>query len=435
MPDIESILREERRFPASEELRREAPTSVRWPSTRRSTRGPRRTPTASGPRWRGALDWIEPWNKVLDWQAAVRASWFVGGKLNLSAQLPRPAPRRRAATRWRSIWEGEPGRSADAHLPRAPREVCRFANVLDGARRRRPATASMIYMPMIPEVAVAMLACARIGATHSVVFGGFSAEALRDRINDCRRQAHHHRRRRLAARQGRAAQGTTSTTRCDAAARRVEERRRRARAPAQAVAMARAGATCWWHELMREAPRADARRASRSTPSTRSSSSTPRGTTGKPKGVVHTTGGYLLGAHLHDADASSTCARRTSTGAPPTSAGSPATATSSTARSPTARPRVMYEGAPDFPEPRTASGASSSGTRSRSSTPRRRRSAPSCAGATSCRRSTICRRCASSAPSASRSTPRPGCGTSERHRRRPLPDRRHLVADRDRRAS
>jgi acetyl-coenzyme A synthetase (EC 6.2.1.1) len=128
------------------------------------------------------LHWFEKWHTVLDWQPPF-AKWFVGGKLNISYNCLD-----RHLTTWRKnkaalIWEGEPGDSRTLTYAQLHREVCQFANVLKSLGAKKGDVIG-IYMPMIPEAAIAMLACARIGAAHTVVFGGFSAEALRDRLND-----------------------------------------------------------------------------------------------------------------------------------------------------------------------------------------------------------------------------------------------------------
>src|ERR1051325_9818167 len=129
------------------------------------------------------LTWQKPWRKVLEWKAPF-AKWFVGGKLNVSENcLDRHlrGPRRNKAA---LIWEGEPGDKRIFTYQQLHREVCRFANVLKRNKIRK-GDRVIIYMPAIPETAIAMLACARIGVIHSVVFGGFSAESIRDRIADC----------------------------------------------------------------------------------------------------------------------------------------------------------------------------------------------------------------------------------------------------------
>src|SRR5438270_2307545 len=130
------------------------------------------------------LNWFKPWDKTLIWNPP-HAKWFEGGTLNASYNcLDRhlDGPRRNKAA---LVWEGEPGDSRVLRYQDLHREVCKFANVLKklGIKAGDRVT---LYMPMVPELAIAMLACARIGATHSVIFGGFSAEAVADRNNDAR---------------------------------------------------------------------------------------------------------------------------------------------------------------------------------------------------------------------------------------------------------
>ena len=128
------------------------------------------------------LEWVTPWTRVLDWQPPY-AKWFVGGRINASANCldrhVRTARRNKAAL----IWEGEPGDRRTLTYSELLRDVSRFANVLKSLGVKKGDRVAL-YLPLIPELAIAMLACARIGAVHSVVFGGFSAESLRDRIND-----------------------------------------------------------------------------------------------------------------------------------------------------------------------------------------------------------------------------------------------------------
>ena len=130
------------------------------------------------------LHWFQKWDTVLDWQPPF-AKWFVNGKINISYNCLD-----RHLTTWRRnkaalIWEGEPGDSRTLTYAQLHREVCQFANALKHLGVQKGDRVG-IYMPMIPEAAIAMLACARIGAAHSVVFGGFSAEALRDRLIDAK---------------------------------------------------------------------------------------------------------------------------------------------------------------------------------------------------------------------------------------------------------
>ena len=128
------------------------------------------------------LHWFEKWNKVLEWNLPF-SKWFVGGKTNVSYNcLDRHLTTSRK-NKVAILWEGEPGDVRALSYQMLHREVCRFANVLKSLGIQKGDRAT-IYMGMVPELAIAMLACARIGITHNVVFGGFSAEALRDRIND-----------------------------------------------------------------------------------------------------------------------------------------------------------------------------------------------------------------------------------------------------------
>ena len=176
-PAIEDWYLEERRFPPSEDLRRHALVSDAS------------LYDAAAADWQGfwahqaaALDWDHPWDAVCEWELPF-AKWFVGGRLNVSANC---LDRHIAAGRGDRVayhWEGEPGDTRSITYAQLLDEVARFANVLRGLGVET-GDRVCIYMPMIPELPVAMLACARIGAPHSVVFGGFSSDALRDRIID-----------------------------------------------------------------------------------------------------------------------------------------------------------------------------------------------------------------------------------------------------------
>jgi acetyl-CoA synthetase len=231
------------------------------------------------------LSWDKPWKKVLKWKAPF-AQWFVGGKLNLTTScLDRhlSGPRKNKAA---IIWEGEPGDSRTLTYQQLHYEVCRFANALK-RMGVAPGDRVALYMPMVPEAAVAMLACARIGATHSVVFAGFSASALRDRINDAKAKV-------VVTADGSYRRG--QVLRLKEA---VDEALRETPSIEKVVVFKRTGSAVawhpsrdvWWHEAVAAETFA--------CPPLSLDSEHPlfilytSGSTGKPKGILHTTGGYL----------------------------------------------------------------------------------------------------------------------------------------------
>src|SRR5215212_4988315 len=180
-PNIESVLQEERVFPPPESFSEQAHIkSIAELDNLRAEADA--DPESFWARMAEELHWFKKWDTVLKWDAP-HAEWFVGGKINLSYNCLD-----RHLTTWRRnkaalIWEGEPGEVRTYTYQQLHTEVCKFANVLKSLGIQKGDRVA-IYMGMTPELPVAMLACARIGATHSIVFGGFSATALIDRIND-----------------------------------------------------------------------------------------------------------------------------------------------------------------------------------------------------------------------------------------------------------
>ena len=287
---IESVLQENRKFPPAPEftakahIRSEEQYRQMWQRAKDDPAG------FWGDLAHSELEWFQPFEEAMDGRMP-DTKWFVGGKLNVAHNCLD-----RHLTTWRKnkaaiIWEGEPGDTRTLTYQQLHREVCKFANVLKklGVETGDRVT---LYMPMIPELAIAMLACARIGATHSIIFGGFSSDAIADRNND--------------------AQSKVVVT-ADAGWRRgkeialkekVDESLERSSSVEKVVVVRRTGFDVtmqpdrdyWWHELM-EGVDADCE-------ATPLDSEHPlyilytSGSTGKPKGVLHTTAGYLLGVTM-----------------------------------------------------------------------------------------------------------------------------------------
>lgn len=281
---IEAVLKETRSFEPPEAFR----LSARVKSEEEYEAEYRRSVEDPEGYWggiAGELEWFEPWEKVLEWDPP-HAQWFVGGKTNLSYN----ALDRHLAT-WRRnkaaiVWEGEPGDTRTLTYHELHREVSRFASVLKrlGVKKGDRVT---LYMPMVPEAAVAMLACARIGAVHSVVFGGFSASALAERIKDAGSEV-------LITADGGWRRGQIVPLK-EAADEAVHE----TGIVKHVVVVQRTGQEVpmepgrdhWYHELMEGvAEVAEAEPMDAEDPLFILYTS---GSTGKPKGVLHTTGGYM----------------------------------------------------------------------------------------------------------------------------------------------
>jgi acetyl-CoA synthetase len=283
--DIESLLKEKRVFKPKADFVKQAnwkPAQVA--KYRKLGQNPEKFWAQMA---RENVAWFKPWKKVLDWKPPF-AKWFVGAQTNVSYNcLDRHLEGENAWRRNKAaiLWEGEPGDTRTITYGELHREVCKFANVLKSlgvAKGDRVA----LYMPLIPELAIAMLACTRIGAPHSIVFGGFSAEALRDRINDAGAKV-------VVTADGGFRRGAPFALKpaVDAACAGTNVE--------HVVVVKRTGGECamhpgrdqWWHELMKGAS-ADCKPEKLDAEHPLFILYTS-GTTGKPKGILHTTGGYL----------------------------------------------------------------------------------------------------------------------------------------------
>ncbi len=287
MSEIDALLNEDRSFAPTPEWRRAA--VIADPGVYE------RAEADLEGFWAGfasELEWMRPWDTVLEWQSP-HAKWFVGGQLNISANCldrhVRSARRNKAAF----IWEGEPGDRRTLTYWDLYRQVCAFANVLKTLGVKRGDRVAL-YLPLIPELAIAMLACARIGAIHSVVFGGFSSESLRDRINDSEcvllvTADGGYRRGQIVPLKQMADEALRDTP----SIKNVVVVQRQAGAPFPVDIQE--GRDHWYHRLMQHA-------SAVCEPEAMDAEDMlyilyTSGTTGKPKGIVHTTAGYLVGTY------------------------------------------------------------------------------------------------------------------------------------------
>ena len=284
---LENLLHEDRAFPPSPEFAAQANATEAMYAEADADR------LAFWAKQAGELQWAQPWDTVLDWSDAPFARWFDGGRLNVAVNCVDRHVEAGHGDQVAFHFEGEPGDTRDITYADVLAEVSQAANALESLGVKAGDRVA-IYLPMIPEAAVAMLACARIGAVHNVVFGGFSAESLRDRINDSQatvvvtadggyRRGHV-----VPLKQtvDAALEGTPSIQH-------VIVLQRRASEPFPISMMV--GRDHWYHDVMKTAATACAPEAMDAEDLLYILYTS--GTTGKPKGIVHTTGGYLTGAY------------------------------------------------------------------------------------------------------------------------------------------
>jgi acetyl-CoA synthetase len=285
---IESLLKEKRVVKPKPEWVRQA--NLRPAEYRRWQKEAERNPERFWARLaKEHIDWFTPWKKILQWKPPF-AKWFIGGKLNIAYNcLDRHLEGKNAWRRNKAalIWEGEPGDERVLTYGDLHREVCKFANVLKGLGIKKGDRVG-IYMPMVPELAITLLACARIGAVHSVIFGGFSADSLRDRVNDAKASC-------VITADGGWRRGQVLYLK-----KTVDDALEGAPTVKSVVVVKRIGhdiemkpgRDVWWDDVMKD--------ASAHCPAAKLDSEDPlfilytSGTTGKPKGIFHTTGGYLV---------------------------------------------------------------------------------------------------------------------------------------------
>jgi acetyl-CoA synthetase len=285
--EIESVLSESRVFPPSNEFSAHAYVKS-FEEYEKLYNDAAADPEAFWAKQADELHWFKKWDKTLEWNEPF-AKWFVGGKINVAYNCLD-----RHLETWRKnkaafVWEGEPGEVRTLTYLQLHRQVCKFSNVLKKLGVNKGDRVAL-YMPLVPELAIAMLACARIGATHTVIFGGFSADAIRDRVNDGQVKV-------IITADGGYRRGHEIKLKAI-----VDEAAAQCPSVSSIVVFKRTGSDIamthgrdhWWHEMMETV---DA-----NCPAEELDAEHPlyilytSGTTGKPKGILHTTGGYLTQA-------------------------------------------------------------------------------------------------------------------------------------------
>ncbi|HWL09020.1 MAG TPA: acetate--CoA ligase [Planctomicrobium sp.] len=290
MSAIKSVLQETRQFPPSPEFAKQAHISSEEQYQVLCKRGKEDPAGFWGDLAREELEWFKPFNTVMEGDMP-ETKWFLGGKINASYQCLDQHLKTWRKNKAAIIWEGEPGDTRTLTYQQLHREVCKFANVLKklGVETGDRVT---LYMPMIPELAIAMLACARIGATHSIIFGGFSSDAISDRNNDAQAKV-------VVTADGGWRRGKEVPLKAN-----VDTSLENSSTVEKVVVVRRTGTAVnmvpdrdyWWHDLMEQVDAdCDAVELDSEHPLFILYTS---GSTGKPKGVLHTTAGYMLGAKM-----------------------------------------------------------------------------------------------------------------------------------------
>jgi acetyl-CoA synthetase len=279
---LENLLQEDRRFPPSDAFAAQANAKPEIYERADADR------LAFWAEQANRLTWAQPWDQVLDWSDAPFARWFVGGKINVAVNCVDRHVEAGRGDRIAIHWEGEPGDTRTITYADLHREVCRAANALTELGVRAGDRVA-IYLPMIPEATVAMLACARLGAPHSVVFGGFSAEALHSRIDDVGARF-------VITADGGYRRGTATGLKAA-----VDEAVTMSPSVEKVLVVRRTGQDVawtdkdvWWHEILERQP--DTHEAEAFDAEHPLFVLYTSGTTAKPKGILHTTGGYLTQA-------------------------------------------------------------------------------------------------------------------------------------------